>query len=767
MPPSNPTSQDHSLLIGSSSDSSFVSTSRVEAALRKFSKQAMNFEHKMKDLESLFATGLHDFRNINELMEAAALGVEADTKRAHRALHSQIPYINSELDGSMRELENLAETLPTIRSQVADIRKVYKSGRNKDMDGFDDLLAPSRQLLEDNPFADPFAKRSNSPDPWATPFAANQPESSFEETTSTTPTIDQPSTTEHSESSSTAEGSSHGTPPPSTDPLESASYGDDDDNKPLGTFATSPGFRESVPANFSEIATIRPTEIEEPARSALEPYQSPIPPAQGITTASPPPQTRQSPQGDTGLGSPTFSKPDVSLLWNTPNLLDLITDQAQATWTGGRAASRFPTEDDSDDDVPIAQSVKLANNGDDTKQKSSHSPSSSRNDNTPRATFSISVEDPQKVGDPIRSFTMYTVHTRTNSPLYQKSAFSVLRRYSDFLWLYETLSINNPGVVVPPVPEKNPFGRFDDQFVRQRRSALEKCIQKIANHPILGKDTDLRLFLESDTFSLDIKHRKAEIAHERGGLMASIGQSIAGPRFHETDEWFDRQKVYLDSLESQLRGLVKSIDLVAKHRGDLAVATGEFAQTVGDLSASDVGKQLSYSLSGLSDVTRKAQDLQNTQSEQDVVTLMSTVDEYARLINSVRLAFNSRIRTYHAWRAAEADLQRVKQTHEKNRAQGRVPADRPGHAVSQIAEAERRSLEAKHEFDHVSKLIKSELARFENERVEDFKNSLQAFLEGMITRQRELILTWENYQQQLLTRVGGGRNVPGDTATTS
>lgn len=33
-----------------------------------------------------------------------------------------------------------------------------------------------------------------------------------------------------------------------------------------------------------------------------------------------------------------------------------------------------------------------------------------------------------------------------------------------------------------------------------------------------------------------IKQRKAELANERGGLMASIGQTIAGPRFYETDE---------------------------------------------------------------------------------------------------------------------------------------------------------------------------------------------------------------------------------------
>lgn len=51
------------------------------------------------------------------------------------------------------------------------------------MEGFDDLLAPSRSALEDNPFADPFAKRSNSPDPWATPFANNSVDDYSQDTT--------------------------------------------------------------------------------------------------------------------------------------------------------------------------------------------------------------------------------------------------------------------------------------------------------------------------------------------------------------------------------------------------------------------------------------------------------------------------------------------------------------------------------------------------------------------------------------------------------
>jgi hypothetical protein len=50
------------------------------------------------------------------------------------------------------------------------------------------------------------------------------------------------------------------------------------------------------------------------------------------------------------------------------------------------------------------------------------------------------------------------------------------------------------------------------------------------------------------------------------------------------------------------------------------------------------------------------------------------------------MAFNSRVRTYQAWQAADADVRRVKQTHEKNRAQGRIPPERLGYSLSQIAE---------------------------------------------------------------------------------
>ena len=47
-------------------------------------------------------------------------------------------------------------------------------------------------------------------------------------------------------------------------------------------------------------------------------------------------------------------------------------------------------------------------------------------------------------------------------------------------------------------------GRFAEDFVESRRLALEQCLQKMANHPVLQLDPDLRLFLESDTLSAEV-----------------------------------------------------------------------------------------------------------------------------------------------------------------------------------------------------------------------------------------------------------------------
>ncbi|VDB90633.1 unnamed protein product [Peniophora sp. CBMAI 1063] len=422
-------------------------------------------------------------------------------------------------------------------------------------------------------------------------------------------------------------------------------------------------------------------------------------------------------------------------------------------------------EEDDDDDKPLrprpiektTSETSLSGSTDDVAALQNGV--SERKDQPP--VFQITVSDPQKVGDPIRGYTMYTVHTKTSSPLFAKPSFSVLRRYSDFLWLYETLVANNPGVVVPPVPEKNTFGRFDEEFVQARRRGLESCVCKMANHEVLSRDKDLKLFLESDTFSLDIKHRKAEVANSQGGVLSSISSTLAGPRFVENDEWFDRQKMHLDTLETQLRGLIKAIDFVARQRSELAAQNALFAQTLTDLSTSDIGASLSHSIGALAEIEARAEKLEAAQASADATSIMAVAEEYVRLIGSVRMAFNARIRVYHAWQAAEQEARRVHREHERNRAAGRIAQDRIPHALNLVADADRRAHEAQTHFQSVSLLVKREAGRFERERVADFRAGLEKLLDGMIVRTRERIAMREQVQGVLLSKVervgnGGG-----------
>lgn len=98
---------------------------------------------------------------------------------------------------------------------------------------------------------------------------------------------------------------------------------------------------------------------------------------------------------------------------------------------------------------------------------------------------------------------------------------------------------NNPGVVVPPPPEKQAVGRFDSNFVESRRAALERMLNKTAAHPTLQQDGDLKLFLESDSFNVDVKHkeRKEPMLGENKGMFGGLGISVGtGNKFIEHDE---------------------------------------------------------------------------------------------------------------------------------------------------------------------------------------------------------------------------------------
>lgn len=145
----------------------------------------------------------------------------------------------------------------------------------------------------------------------------------------------------------------------------------------------------------------------------------------------------------------------------------------------------------------------------------------------------ITVSEPQKVGDGMGSYIAYKVTTSSNLHKFRRQHFYVLRRFSDFLGLHDILVANylRYGRIIPPAPQKNIIGttkakiagqsssnqqspsdpmpmsasggggsgQIGLEWVENRRAALERFLNRTAQHPVLRVDPAFVNFLESET----------------------------------------------------------------------------------------------------------------------------------------------------------------------------------------------------------------------------------------------------------------------------
>ena len=191
------------------------------------------------------------------------------------------------------------------------------------------------------------------------------------------------------------------------------------------------------------------------------------------------------------------------------------------------------------------------------------------------------------------------------------------------------------------------------------------------------------------------------------------------------------------------------MDTVVLQRKGLAEAAGDFSSSLHALSAVELSPALSYPLEGLSELQLRIRELYDRQAQQDVLTLGITIDEYIRLIGSVKMAFTQRQKAFHTWHAAESDLQKRKNNQDKLLRQGKTQQDRLNQINADVADAERKVHQTRLLFEDMGRLMRNELQWFEKEKVEDFKSGVETFLESAVEAQKELIELWETFLLRL------------------
>ncbi|KAJ7568601.1 hypothetical protein O6H91_01G039700 [Diphasiastrum complanatum] len=136
--------------------------------------------------------------------------------------------------------------------------------------------------------------------------------------------------------------------------------------------------------------------------------------------------------------------------------------------------------------------------------------------------ITITVNHPQKEQENgsslvpgANTFFTYLIITQTNMPEYGGTDFTVRRRFRDVVALADRLAEAFRGYFIPPRPDKSIVESqvmHKLEFIEQRRLSLEKYLGRLANHPVLRKSEELRIFLQSQgklplTPSIDMASR--------------------------------------------------------------------------------------------------------------------------------------------------------------------------------------------------------------------------------------------------------------------
>ena len=175
-----------------------------------------------------------------------------------------------------------------------------------------------------------------------------------------------------------------------------------------------------------------------------------------------------------------------------------------------------------------------------------------------------------------------------------------------------------------------------------------------------------------------------------------------------------------------------------QQRKAMAESAGDFSASLHALSTVELSPALSGPLDALSDLQLSIRDVYDRQAQQDMLTFGIILEEYIRLIGSVKQAFQQRQKAFYTWHTAEGEMQKKRATQDKLLRQGKSQQDRLNQMSAEVAESERKVHQARLLFEDMGRLMRNELDRFEKEKVEDFKSGVETFLESAVEAQKEV-----------------------------
>ncbi|KAL3904486.1 MAG: hypothetical protein SGARI_004903, partial [Bacillariaceae sp.] len=407
------------------------------------------------------------------------------------------------------------------------------------------------------------------------------------------------------------------------------------------------------------------------------------------------------------------------------------------------------------------------------------------------------VSDPVQHSEGVNKYTSYRVDVRPpNSDLTTTQAFSaVLRRYSDFLWLYEKLQMERAGSIVPPLPEKQPMGRFNPAFVEARRRELERFLRRCAIHPELQDSTSLDMFLRADDVTFHaaknakdgMNQQPSSPYGQQPGMMSGMmggsmmGNSMQPPSpyggagmmggarpkkegfkrwFAETktsisgdlvkspdDELFEEIQRYIHGLDTQMKNVSTQATGLVRKGKEMSNGLFEFGLAFNLLGQSEADA-LGEALCKLGETADQLSVLSAEHSDQEAVQFEDPLVDMIRMINSVKLALHKRHEKRLTYSTCLQDVESKNASLAKLRAQ--IGMESKAYATEMsLRRAQENAEVARDDFAATSQRVLREVDRFKRETTEDMRLTVLEYIRLQVDYNKKMEQIWANLIPQL------------------
>jgi sorting nexin-1/2 len=349
---------------------------------------------------------------------------------------------------------------------------------------------------------------------------------------------------------------------------------------------------------------------------------------------------------------------------------------------------------------------------------------------------------------------------------------SVLRRYSDFLWLYERLHVERAGAIVPPLPEKQPVGRFSPSFVEERRVQLERFVRRIAVHPELADSPAIDVFLRADDVTFQAAKHVKGMPTPQQMMMSSSPMMMTLPHsppkeasgfkrwFAETktsitgdlvrspdDDLFEEISRYIAGLDTQMRNVSQQASGLVRKGKEIANGLFEFGLAFNLLGQSE-GDSLGDALQKMGATADQLSVVSAEHAHQEMAQFEEPLQDYIKFIQAVQRALHRRHEKRVTYSTCVAEVESKSLQLHKLRAQ--IGSEAKAYAMEMaLRQAQEAAQGAQDDFATVSQRVLREVDRFKREKAEEMRWTVLRYITLQVEYNKRMETVWAALIPQL------------------